>query len=135
MDTHGKRLPLNDDQRRRLAAKGKKLGLSGLRELITLVAAATIMRWHHELVAKKYDGSAKRRPGRPRTSEELRELIIRMATDNEGWGYTRIVGELWKIGRFISRSTVARILRARGVPPAPERLAHMPWSKFLKTSF
>ncbi len=128
----GKRLRLNDDQRRRLAAKGKKLGLSGLRELITLVTPETIMRWHRDLVAKKYDGSAKRRPGRPRTSEELRELIVQMATDNDGWGYTRIVGELWKIGRFISRSTVARILKAHGIQPAPVRLAHMPWSKFLK---
>ena len=86
--TGGKRLRLNDDQRRRLAAKGKRLGLSGLRELVTLVTPETIMRWHRELVAKKYDGSAKRRPGRPRTSEELRALVIRMATDNEGWGYT-----------------------------------------------
>ncbi len=128
----GKRLRLNDDQRRRLAAKGKKLGLSGLRELITLVTPATIMRWHRDLVAKKYDGAAKRRPGRPRTSEEMRELIVQMANDNDGWGYTRIVGELWKISRFISRSTVARILKANGIQPAPVRLAHMPWSKFLK---
>ena len=131
--TEGNRLRLNDDQRRRLAVKGKKLGLSGLRELVTLVTPETIMRWHRELIARKYDGSAKRRPGRPRTSEEVRELIIRMATDNEGWGYTRIVGELWKVGHFISRSTVARILKAHGIQPAPERLAHMPWSKFLRS--
>ncbi len=55
-----------------------------------------------------------------------------MAIDNEAWGYTRIVGELSKIGHVISRSTVARILKAQGIEPAPERLAHMPWSKFLR---
>ena len=57
----GKPLRLNDDQRRRLAAKGKELGLSGLRELVTLVTPETIMRWHRELIARKYDGSATRR--------------------------------------------------------------------------
>ena len=61
----GKPLRLNDDQRRRLAAKGKELGLCGLRELVTLVTPETIMRWHRELSARKYDGSAKRGPGRP----------------------------------------------------------------------
>ncbi len=61
--TGGKRLRLNDDQRRRLAAKGKKLGLSRLRELVTMVTPETIMRWHRELVAKKHDGTAKRHPG------------------------------------------------------------------------
>ena len=128
----GKPLRLNDDQRRRLAAKGKELGLCGLRELVTLVTPETIMRWHRELIARKYDGSAKRRPGRPPIGDDVRSLVLRMATDNEAWGYTRIVGELRKIGHVISRSTVARILKAQGIEPAPERLAHMPWSKFLR---
>ena len=66
--TGGKRLRLNDDQRRRLAAKGKKLGLSGLGELVTLVTPATLMRWHRELIAKKYDGSLKRQ-SRPAADE------------------------------------------------------------------
>jgi transposase InsO family protein len=55
-----------------------------------------------------------------------------MATENERWGYTRIVGELAKVGHRVSRSTVRRILTEHGVGPAPERLPHMPWSKFLK---
>jgi len=55
-----------------------------------------------------------------------------MASENEGWGYTRITGELLKVGYEVSRSTVRRILRERGMKPAPERLPHMPWSKFLK---
>ncbi len=130
--TGGKRLRLSDDQRRRLAAKGKKLGLSGLRELVTMVTPQTIMRWHRELVARQYDGSERRRPGRPRIVEDVRALIVRMATDNEGWGYSRIVGELSKLRYTISRSSVKRILEEHGIVPAPERLAHMPWSKFLK---
>ena len=95
--TGDKRLRLNDDHRCRLAVKDRKLGLSGLRELVTMVTPETIMRWHRELVAKKYDGSRNRRPGRPRIIDEIRAPIVRMATENENWGYTRIVGELSKL--------------------------------------
>ena len=114
------------------AAKGKQLGRRVLRELLTIVTPDTILRWHRELVARKYDGSDKRRPGRPRIVDELRTLVIRMATENDGWGYTRIVGELAKLRYTISRSSVRRILKDQGMEPAPERLKHMPWSKFLK---
>jgi transposase len=96
------------------------------------VPSETILRWHRELIARKYDGSEGRRSGRPAVAGEIRELVVRMATENEGWGYTRIVGELAKVGHQVSRSTVRRILREHGVGPAPERRPHMPWSKFLK---
>ncbi len=96
-ELHGKkRLRFNNDQRRRLAAKGKALGRRVLREVGTLVTPDTILRWHRELIARKYDGSEGRRPGRPPVSGEIRELVVRMATENELWGYTRIVGELAK---------------------------------------
>ena len=95
----GKRLRLNDEQRRRLAAKGRRLGLSGLRELVTMVAPETIMRWHRELIARKYDGSANRRPGRPRICDDVRLLVVRMASDNESWGYTRILCSPTSSGR------------------------------------
>ncbi|MCZ6837066.1 MAG: integrase core domain-containing protein [Planctomycetota bacterium] len=131
--TGNKRLRLNDDQRRRLAVKGRELGHSGLRELVTMVTPETIMRWHRELVAKKYDGSRNRRPGRPRIIDEARSLIVRMATDNESWGFTRIVGELSNLQIYVSRTSVKRILTEFGIKPAPDRLEHMPWSKFLKT--
>ncbi len=103
-----------------------------LRELGTIVTPDTILRWHRELIARKYDGSTKRRPGRPRVSNDVRELVVRMATDNEGWGFTRIVGELSKLGHSVSRSSVRRILKAHGIEPAPERKNHMPWANFLK---
>ena len=132
-EVHRRRPRLNDEQRRRLAAKGKRLGRSVLRELTTIVTPDTILRWHRELIARKYDGSANRRPGRPRVVLEIRFLVVRMAQENEGWGYGHIVGELRKLGYTISCSSVRRILLQNGIEPAPERLKHMPWSKFLKS--
>jgi hypothetical protein len=74
-----RRLRFTDDQRRRLAAKGKVLGRRVLRELGTIVTPDTILRWYRRLVAKKYDGSSKRRPGRPRVMDAIRTLAARMA--------------------------------------------------------
>ncbi len=92
----------------------------------------TIFRWYRRLVAAKYDGGSKRRPGRPRVMDSIRALAARMARENERWGYTRIVGELTTLGHKVSRSTVRRILKEQGIDPAPERSRRMPWSKFLK---
>jgi transposase InsO family protein len=132
-ELHGnKRLRFNDDQRRRLAAKGHALGRRVLRELEPIVTPDTILRWHRALIAKKYDGSSMRGSGRPPIGKAIRALTVRMASENERWGYTRIVGELSKLGYKVSRSTVRRILKERGIGPAPERLPHMPWSRFLK---
>ena len=127
-----RRLRFNDDQRRRLAAKGRSLGRRALRQIGTIVKPDTILRWYRDLIARKYDGSGKRRPGRPRVVERIRALAVRMAIENETWGFTRIVGELAKLRHTVSRSTVRRILKERGIEPAPERSKHMPWSKFLK---
>ncbi len=128
-----RRLRFTNDQRRRLAAKGKRLGRKVLRELGAIVTPDTILRWHRELIARKYDGSGKRRSDRPRVADEIRALVLRMATENGGWGYTRIVGELSKLGAVVSRSSVRRILLEQGLEPAPERLKHMPWAKFPRT--
>ncbi len=90
----GKRLQHTDAQRRRLARKAKKIGRQGLREIETLVSPDTLLRWYRKLVAKKYDGSQARRPGRPKTAAEIEQLILRMAGDNPRWGHTRIRGAL-----------------------------------------
>ena len=79
----GKRLRFSDDQRRRLAAKGHALGRRVLREFEPSVTPDTILRWHRELIARKYDGSAKRGPGRPPIAKEIRALAVRMASENE----------------------------------------------------
>ena len=80
----GRRLRLNDDQRRRLAVKGKLLGRRVLGEIAGIVAPDTILRWYRQLVAKKYDGSGRRGPGRPRIEGELADLVVRVAQENRG---------------------------------------------------
>lgn len=128
----GRRLRFTTAQRRRLAAKGRALGRRALRELGTVVTPDTIMRWNRQLIAKKYDGSAKRGPGRPRKSEEIRQLVLTMAKDNRGWGYTRIAGELGQLGLKVSRCTVCRILAEHDINPAPKRGKTMDWKTFLR---
>jgi putative transposase len=77
-----KRLRLDDDQRRLLAVKAHALGRKTLRELTTVVTPDTILRWHRELVAKKFDSSDKRKPGRPRIRQKVVDAIVRFATQN-----------------------------------------------------
>jgi hypothetical protein len=93
-----KRLRFNDDQRRRLAVRAKKLGWRTLQQLSTMVTPATLLAWHRRLIAEKYDGSKRRGPGRPRTKDEIRQLVVRMATENRDWGYRRIQGALANLG-------------------------------------
>ncbi len=131
----GRRLRLNDDQRRRLAVKGKLLGRKILGEVAGIVMPDTILRWYRRLVAKKYDGSKKRSPGRPRTKLEIADLVVRMATENSGWGYTRIRDALRHVGHEIARNTVKRILLDNGIEPAPERNRKTSWKTFIKAHF
>src|SRR5947208_1200367 len=72
----GRRLRLNNDQRRRLAAKAKGLGRKILAEVATLVTPETLLAWYRKLIAQKYDGSEKRGPGRPRAADEIEALIV-----------------------------------------------------------
>ena len=67
----GRRLVLNDDQRRRLAAKAKGLGRKLLAKVATIVTPETLLAWHRKLIAQKYDGSGKRVPGRRRTAGKI----------------------------------------------------------------
>ena len=83
-------LRLTDAQRRRLAVRGHKLGRRVLRQVAGIVTPDTILRWYRRLIAKKYDGSACRRRGRPMTRSEVAALVVRMAVENPQWGYTRI---------------------------------------------
>jgi hypothetical protein len=87
----GRRLRLTDDQRRRLAARGHRVGRRVLRQVATIVTPDTILRWHRQLIARKWTFTPKR-PGRPRIMPEISSLILRMAMENPAWGYTRIQG-------------------------------------------
>jgi putative transposase len=128
---YGSRLRLTDDQRRRLAVKGKVLGRRRLAAIAGIVTPDTILRWYRRLVAKKYHGSAKRRPGRPRTMPDIAALVVRMANENPTWGYTRIRGGLKSLGHEVARNTIKAILKDHGIAPAPERGTKTPWKTFL----
>ena len=111
------RIRFTDDQRIRLAEKGKDLGRRALREIATLVTPETLLAWHRRLVAEKYDGSGRRGPGRPRVMIEIRKLIVTMARQNRSWGYTRIQGALKNLGHSVSRGTIANTLKQHGIDP------------------
>jgi transposase InsO family protein len=129
---HGpRRLRLTDDQRRLLAVKGKAVRRRRLAGIVGIVTPDTILRWYRTLVAKKYDGSHARRPGRPTTKADLVALVVRMAKENPTWGYTRIRGGLKALGQDIARNTIKAILKDHGIEPAPQRGASMPWKTFL----
>jgi len=85
----GRRVRLSDAQRRRLAAKGKLLGRKLLGEICTIVTPDTILRWHRRLIAQKYDGSVKRRPGRPRVMQEIRQLVGAHGPRERGLGLSQ----------------------------------------------
>ena len=120
MKTQGKkRLLFSDDERRLLAVKGKSLGRKALMELTTIVTPDTILRWHRNLVAEKWDHSEKRKKiGRPRIRQVIVDLIFRFAKENPSWGYDRIQGALANVGYHISDQTVGNILKQHGIEPA-----------------
>jgi hypothetical protein len=127
-----KRILLSDDQRRRLAVKGKVLGRKALQEIATMVTPDTILRWHRELVAAKWDYSKRRKNvGRPAVSQQVVDLVLLMARENPTWGYNRIQGALANLGDEISDSTVGTILRNHGIDPAPDRRRQTTWKSFL----
>ena len=129
----GKRPRFTDEQRRRLAAKAKRVGREQLRAIASIVSPRTLVQWHQRLIARKYDGSQGRAPGRPRTPEEMRELILRMARENRSWGYTRIQGALANLGIAVGRGTIAKVLKEAGIDPAPVRRKGTTWKEFLRT--
>ena len=128
-----RKLHFTDAERRRLAVRAKVIGRKVLSQLETLVTPDTLLRWHRELVAQKWNYVHRRGPGRPRTQDEIVSLILRMAEENPGWGYTRILGALSNLGFKVGRSTIANVLREHGINPAPLRGKRTPWSTFLKS--
>src|ERR1019366_7809483 len=125
----GRHLHLTYDDRRRLAVRAYRLGRRRLREIATIVTPDTLRRWHRRLVARKWPYAAPRLSRRG-VLAEIRQLIIRMAGEHPPWGYTRIQGALKNVGHRVGRSTIARILKAAGVPPVPERPTS--WQTFLR---
>ena len=127
-----RRLRFTDAQRRRLARKGKLIGSHGLRALDCIVTPETILRWYRQLVAKKYDGSKRRGPGRPRTAGEIQALVLTLAVENPSWGYTRIRDVLRSLDHDVGRTTIQQILKDHGIEPAPTRHKRVCWAEFLR---
>jgi len=128
----GRRIRFTDAERALLARKAKAVGRKALLELDTIVSPDTLLRWHRRLVAQKWNFAARRGPGRPGIMRHISELIVRMARDNPGWGYTRIQGALANVSHKVGRGTIANVLKRNGIEPSPKRSRRTPWSTFLK---
>src|SRR5713101_8275612 len=117
---------------------GDRLWLAALSRLIPrrqwgevfAVTPATLLAWHRRLVARKWDYTSRRPPGRPPTAAAIRKLVIRIATDNPAWGHRRVQGELVRLGHHVAASTVWQILHDAGIEPAPRRTGPT-WKQFL----
>ena len=123
-----RRLRLNDDDRRRLAARAYRVGRAALREIATVATPDTLLRWHRQLIARKWTYASQ--PRRRGILLEIQRLVVRMAEENPTWGYTRIQGALKNVGHRVGRSTIRRILKSAGLPPVPQRPTS--WTTFLK---
>ena len=118
---------------------GDRLVLAGLSRLVARsawrrfpVRPETLLRWHRELVRRKWAAFGRRRgPGRPPLPPDLSALIVRLATENPGWGYRRIRGELLGLGHDVSATAIRAVLRRQGIPPAPRR-GGLAWPAFLR---
>jgi putative transposase len=127
-----KRILLSDNQRRRLGIKGKVLGRKILREIASIATSDTILRWHRELVARHWDFSMRRKnAGRPPLPQETADLVLKLARENPRWGYARIEGALKNLGKVISETAIANILKEHGIDPAPDRQRQSSWKSFL----
>jgi putative transposase len=124
------RITVTAREKQRLVKFGRPLG-AAIKDLITIVTPRTFLRWANGKRPRRgATGTPRRPPGRPRTAEDLRDLVLRIAGET-GWGYTRILGELKTLGLGrICRSTVVNILKEAGLDPGPKRGEHT-WAEFL----
>jgi len=128
------RLRLSDAERSTLAEIGKRLGRKCLAEVACVAKPETILAWYRRLIARKFDGSKHRSyPGRPRVAPDMEALVVRMAQENKGWGYDRIVGAFANLGHQLSDQTIGNILKRHGIAPAPKRSQSTSWKDFIAT--
>src|SRR5205807_1031064 len=128
---------LGRQQRRPLMRPADRALLAALARLLPprrrnglVVTPQTLLRWHRELVRRKWT-QPRQAGGRPPIDGRVRELVLRLARENPRWGYPRIAGELLKLGVRVSPSTVRRLLISAGLKPAP-RHSGPSWGMFLR---
>jgi putative transposase len=127
------RLLLSDAEKATLAEIAHRLGRKALEELAAVAKPDTLLAWYRKLIATKFDGSKFRKSwGRPRVDEETERLVVRMAKENPGWGYDRIVGAMANLGLRLSDQTVGNILRRHDIPPARKRKQATSWKDFIR---
>jgi putative transposase len=126
------RIPrLSRAQRQELAALAARIERRILEAHTCIVTVDTLRRWYRQLVARKWTYPGPNGRGRPATDQETRELIVKLAGENPGWGTPGIMLRLKNLGVSVSRSTVRRILIDHGVDPAPRRSDVSDWETFL----
>ena len=104
-----------------------------LKDVASVAKPATILGWYRRLVAKKFDGSKKRRsPGRPRIDTEIEKLILEIVDKNSDRGYDKVAGALANLGYDVSDQTVGNVLKRHGISPAPKRKGGIGWKEFIK---
>ena len=102
-----------------------------LGDVIRIVRPETVIRWHRELVRRRWAQPPQKKAGRPRIEQETESLIVRLAKENLRWGYYRIEGELKKLGFVASLTTVRNVLDRNGILPAPVRFGSIGWKKMM----
>ena len=112
--------------------KNTKRTIRQLGDVIRIVRPETVIRWHRELVRRKWAQPPQNQVGRPRIEQEIESIIVRLAKENLRWGYYRIEGELKKLGFVASLTTVRNVLDRNGILPAPVRYGSIGWKMMMK---
>src|SRR3989440_6581555 len=129
----GEKIRLNRADRALLAALLHQLPRDVLRRIRLLVRPETVLRWHRDLITHRHAAiSRPKRAGRPPTVRSIHVLVLRLARENNSWGYRRIHGELLVLGIKVAASTVWEILHDAGIDPAPARTSQG-WATFLRS--
>ncbi len=133
-ETQNNRILLTNRQRRRVAAKAKRLSRKMLEHCTVLFTPDTILGWYRKFIAAKYDGSSHRgKAGRPPITAEILDLVIRFKKENPRWGYQKITDQVVYLGYQISKSTVKNILIENGFDPEPDLTVKSTWHEFIKS--